>query len=518
MTAYDIVIEKMKKEIEKSLDKEVADILFRKLFKDRCQKLDIIFNPFFMGQQNNFAIKANANGVIEDIDLDKLRQFRESINKSINYDDNYVYAIITKTPKQYITKGDVLAYVNSEDDTTNLELKLNEVFVINTEKQIIRNDLKNFKKIVISSIDNNEENEFERALNVYEIGLDHYIDYTKKFNLQFNFEQPKSPFFNWSFLNLINNDFEEIGKKASEKHNTKFIQILSLKLFNIFKNSILYTINYNENSIFKITTSNFSSIYIWSFKYENDIGIHRSFHYPHKMILELITILENEQLTSKDIENLVNLLYQLIDVLFTIFKYSITNNDFDTFKEIYEFTSSIPELTSRIVMDDEVKNELLVQYFEACSYIVKKIDLGEFEREKYHRFLNLLLEIFSDYEILVTIIEMIEEVEYGQLEIHLMDLDILWEEYPLYSAEIIDSMGRILLLFCLRGIQLIEISSSYTPLNSSNTIKGNIDRIIHICETIKNEKSKWFWLLGSDIDQRIDIFLEECKKSVKNNQ
>lgn len=79
MTAYDLIIEKMKNEIEKSLDKEVADVLFRKLFKNECKKLDLIFDPYYTGGQSDFALKCNDNGVIEDIDLVKLKQFENQL-------------------------------------------------------------------------------------------------------------------------------------------------------------------------------------------------------------------------------------------------------------------------------------------------------------------------------------------------------------------------------------------------------------------------------------------------------
>jgi len=342
------------------------------------------------------------------------------------------------------------------------------------------------------------------------------MEYISKLKIKFPSEKIENPFVRWTFFAIMGDDFNEIAERSSKSPNSKFIKWFGFSLREMFEKSIFYTIEYTDNSIFNIVVPMFSSIYHWSFLSGNKVGEARSIKYPRDMILEIINILENKDLKSNEKQNLMKLLYRTIDVIFSIFKETIINSDFSMFEEIYQSLSSLKSPMRFIELEKEYSDELLIQWFEASSFIIKKIDLNEFEREKNLRFLNLLLSEFSNYNKLTKIVEMIEKIEYNLEQPRLMDLDILWEEYPTHEAGIIDTMGRILFLFCLRGIQLVQEDENYAPLNSSTTVLKNYDRIKTICKEIIEEKEKWYWLIGFDIVENTNEFLKECEKSKLN--
>ena len=512
MTAYDLITKKMEEEIEKSLDDEISNSLFSNLLNNECKEINLRFDPFFSTLKYQ-PLKIDETGIIEDINLKKLKKFRESIKNKIKYNNKDVYAIITRHPRQFVRKNDVICYVNSNEDSEVLNKKINRVFIVNKSIKRPKNDLNDFKKLVIISINSEDEDKFLQCLNIYLRGFEHYMDYISKLKIKFPLEKVESPFVRWTFFSIVGNDFNEIAERASKSPNSKFIRWFGFSLREMFEKSVFYTIEYNDNSIFNIVVPMYYSIYDWSFKSGNKVGKDRSISYLKDIILEIINIIEYKDSESYNKGNLKKLLYRTIDVTFTIFKKTIINNDFDIFEMIYNSLSSLKSTMNYIELEEEYSNELLIQWFEASSFIIKKIDLNEFEGEKYLSFLNLLLPEFSNYNKLLKILEMIEKIEYNLEQPRLMDLDILWEEYPTHEAGIIDTMGRILFLFCIRGIQLIKEEEDYSTLNSSITVLRNYNRIEIICNSIKDEKEKWYWLLGFDIIENTNEFLKECEKS-----
>lgn len=513
MTAYDVILAKMEKEIKRSLDEEISTELFRNILKEECKELNLILYPAFSSRTDH-AILAYKFGMIEDIDLENLSKFKNSIQRTLYCYGQEVHGIITKFPKQFLSKNDVIGYVSSDEDFELVGKKLNNAFIVNPSKKYKKNDFKVFRKLVVNSIINDEKERFEISLDVYFKGFEYYTNYIEKSDLKFSSDDLKSPFVQWTFFTIVAIDFEEFVKITSKSLNTKLIAIFAFKLMQLFNNTIDYTIKFNDNSIFNLIMAIFPSIYRFSYKSENIVGKDRSIRYPRSMILNIINIFENNELGDEESKNLKILLYKIVDVFFIIFKDTIMYVDYDFFKEIHTSLSTLTNSLRHNDMNVEFKKELLIQWFEASSFIIKKIDLGEFEREKYIKFLDILLNEFPDYQTLVTVVENIGQIEMNQMEICLADLDNLWEEYPIYEAEIIDTMGRILLLYCLRGIELTETSEEYPSLDSSSVIRMNFDRIINICETIKEEQYKWYWLIGSDIDEKVDKFLNISRKAI----
>lgn len=512
MTAYDLITKKMEAEIEKSLDDEISNNLFSNLLNSKCKEINLRFDPFFSSLEYE-PLKIDETGIIEDIDLKKLKKFKESIENKIKYNKKDVYAIITRHPRQFVRKNDVICYVSSNEDVEVLNKTINKVFILNKSIKHPKSDLNDFKKLVIASINSENEDKFLQCLNIYLRGFEHYMEYISKLKIKFPSEKIESPFLRWTFFAIVGEDFNEIAERASKSPNSKFIMLFGFSLREMFLKSIFYTIEYTDNSIFNIVVPVFSSIYHWSFLSGNTVGEARSIKYPRDIILEIINILENKDLTVNKKQNLMKLLYRTIDVIFSIFKETIMSSDFRMFEEIYKSLSGLKSTMRLIELEKDYSDELLIQWFEASSFIIKKIDLDEFEREKYLRFLNLLLTEFSNYDKLTKIVETIEKIEYNLEQPRLMDLDILWEEYPTHEAGIIDTMGRILFLFCIRGIQLIKEVEDYSTLNSSITVLRNYNRIEIICNSIKDEKEKWYWLLGFDIIENTNEFLKECEKS-----
>lgn len=257
--------------------------------------------------------------------------------------------------------------------------------------------------------------------------------------------------------------------------------------------------------------------------------------------------LEDYNIDSRKFESSESILYKTINILMILLKSTIDNQDFNTFNEIQSnLTDSLsiyrPDIMglwdrkdnieleienlkknksrleiskSELVLVDKLLEfpqkmeiKLNISWFEAASYIIKKID-NQRVFEEHYKYVKILLYKLQGFDILLKTIESINK----QLEYEL-DLNI-WEEIPTKGKAVIITDERLLLTFCLRGLQLIEEVNNESTY-PSDLIRSRIDGIKKMCNKLVQESDKWNWFVGPELENEVDKFIEMCLKSAKN--
>lgn len=485
---YTPILELMKKELKEILDFEVSNSLFEELLKEKCEELDLRLDPGFKAEEDKyFEIDALSTGTLIDINLKKLENHVKLLEKKVSYGDQKVKGILVKHPNFFTKKHETLGYISNDQ---RIKAKVESSFIINKSYSKPKFSLYKFKKLVIRAIENDDEYEFEIALEIYFSGLRKHMEYVKM--------DEKSN--HGLFLIFSNFDFEDIVRYTTRSKNTRLIAELSMGIHNLLKSAI----DYNDQSIFDFIML-FHSIYIYSHKNQNMVGKDRCFHYPFKIYSYLL-----EKKSSEDL----NFIFQIIDLLRKILKETIDFEDYECFKKTLETIDDILKEFTYIKNSNDhyltIKKEIDAQKFEAGSYILKKIRDGKFKPENYKKYLDLLLARFNNFEDLLEVLEIIDKRESGQLNMKLSET--MWEKDEYSGRELfaIDTIGRNLFLFCLKCIEIYPNFQSSVSLNNSNLIKKYFHRIEEFCKSIKSENEKWNWFIG-DKNEKIDEFLDSVR-------
>lgn len=504
------LINKLINEIELSINESRRDTLLLNLFKEKCNELGFgldyqrTFIPSTWLTTNYKYILSKEIGKIEDIDILRLEELKLLFERKFENKKTNDSLVINKFPSQLLSQNDNrLGYLKLSDkidsysglDLFMLDMKLKRVYIINkNEKKDIRTILDEYRDIVITSIKDLNVSQFERLISNYTSVLEHYMsienEKSKLTPITVNF------LVQFGFFSDLSSDFEYISDYATRDDNKELIKIFAFELLEIFMKSITYCVETKDYSIINIVTSAFPTIYSWSFKNKNNIGINRSIVNLIKMIQNVLGIMEMDINENKYV-NLEKIVCILINNILEIFIKSINNTDFETFERIRNELHFLPDKMNELNdLSDEIEKEVKMQFLGAISYIIKKIDRDEFNVKDYKKFLDILLNDFSSYNELLETVENIGKSEYGSTESKL-DLDI-WErdEYSVFEAKIIDSFYYILFTFCLRGLFLVD--TEFSAFHSS-TIQINQDRVEDILNKIISEHLKWEFLTGSKI-------------------
>lgn len=549
---YIPIVKQMKTEIKEIVNFEIYNNIFRYIFIRKCEELNLVFDPNF----SSFDYKelfSNKVGTLIDIDLYKLKSFVNSIEMGVEYRGENFKGVISIVPVRYTKKLETVGYINKENLA---ETNLSDALIIAEKLKVAEKDLISFKNLAYRAITDNQETEFKRIIDVYIDGLDYFMNYMNKIGVKSTPSELYGFFSKWRFLRLVGYDFYDIAKLAAESSNDDFIDTLSFRLCDLF----ISAMKYEDFSVFKLLDIFNYSLYYYSFENHNVVGVDRSVTYLSDVIGNAENILKNPYIRVREFENTCEFLFYSINILIDILKQSIDNNDFKTFenalnrlskilshynpdnlklherkmelninlkklensseasKEIEDELSLIDTIQTRKIAN-EIKNEIFIQKIEASSYIVKKINSGRFNGFTYKKYIELLSNNINNYKALVNFLNLIHERENGELNFKLKK--DLWErdDYPKTDGFfVIDTMGGILLFFSLIGISSVNKFDDYRYLNSSKTIKIDYNQIKSISETIKTEEIKWIWLIDSNMDSKIDKFLEECEKSTKIDQ
>jgi len=552
---YKPIVSQMQKEIKCALDLEMGNNIFRYIFPLKCKEMGLILDTSFSSFDYK-PIIANKSGTLIDIDLDKLKSFANSIENEIQHEDEKIKGIISVVPFIYPDKLEIVGYVSSSEKS--VENKLNDALILAEDIKLVEKDLNSFKTLAYGSIENNQESEFNNVMNVYVEGLKYYMEFTKtrkEIGIASKRTELYEPFNKWRILNFIWHDLEDIIQLAAKSSNTSLIGNLSHKLLNLF----ILAIKYQDFSVLRMLDL-YYIVYYFSFNNHNIVGIDRSVRYLGNIITNIEKLLKNPNITVNAFKDTSSLLYFAIKNLIDILKESIDNNDFETFKNALNMLSQIllyyypdniklsqrkKKLTKilesleietngknkeniqkelslidsiqNIEIKKELYNEIMVQKFDAGSYIIKKINDGDFIAKDYEKYLKPLLLNIQDYKNLLDILELLEKRGNGKITFKLTKT--VWErsKHP-HTGKLFatNTVGRILLFFCIIGIYLAkEVGVDYRPLNSSEIINSKLGRIESICKMIKSEKEKWNLLIGPEFEEKTVKFINECKKAKK---
>jgi len=515
---YILIEKKIAIELVESIKEEKYVFRLRKKFGDICESLNILLNPLnssFNYYHPTSPLYSNNSGFIIDINISKLKKFKNELSKPLQYKNqrSKYFVIIVKFVGEYINSRDVLGFVNATErkyfasTMPILELKLNKIFILKKSKKIedLAESLKILKDLIVNSIDQKQQTQFERLLNINMGFVYYYMEYIRKTN---EIKSQAIPgVINSRFVVLISQNFDDILDSAIMIKNKMLGEIL-FELNNLFERAV----SYQDYNITKMIIEIYRySIYNRSFTAKNNVGVHRSTYYPTQMILFIQEYMSN---VNNDDNNLIILFYLIVNVFINFIKDTISNNDFETFKEVQEIC-----FHEVLEVDKELKDEILLHYLAAFSWMIRRIEIDRSDIKTCNIFIKDFFTLFDDLNELLNLLRNSLLGSQNNYDYKLLDLDFWEEEYSTHYAKIIDSDRRYIFLLCIIGMRFINDlnNASVVKLISSITQIIPIERIETISKEILSDKDKWEDLIGEDLEKRKKMFIFIYKKASKLN-
>lgn len=258
----ELLIERLQQSIDLAIDERIGNNILLSKLDGKMIKLE--YNPFSYGDESRYyKFKADKVGIIEDINIDKLKEFAELIEKEAN-ENGYAFEQIGK-PKSSISEKQETQPQNVESFKRNRHRFLLKKFqdeiteesntIISIEKEIIKNDkiLREldslFRQAIIIKADNNftEEiryeisgvkDQFITAINNSQLGkitelsnlykklTEGFLSYIARYGGRYSLEQARkergSLFSGWNEINWLRSDIQDLFEKAmrSEEKET----------------------------------------------------------------------------------------------------------------------------------------------------------------------------------------------------------------------------------------------------------------------------------------------------------
>lgn len=380
------IINSFKRNIFKEIKEAIARNVFQKELQDR--KILLNYEYFEADKENHFHFYSKQNGKITDINLNRLKEFADIVERQAN-DRGYLYY-------ENMLKYDFPENINNNSisqtkEGTKLEINRNryiEVIIndlvknnkslIAIDKKIIPNDDRLIKKLenligkifkinknvsdgynkfdyskndfshkfkelityILGAIENKQEDELEVYLNIFEQVIVEFLEYNSSGDDKkgFTFEEARRAYNPWSTISVVLEKFAMIIDKISNISNSKIVD----KILYFPRILALKAIEHRDHFIFQVFTHYYLDIYKLTNKIKNEeikgLVIDRSWRYLQDLGKFSVGY-EMEEESKKDVLNKEKissfkdyLVY--IDIVFQkLMKKAYDFRDIDSFRE-----------------------------------------------------------------------------------------------------------------------------------------------------------------------------------------
>lgn len=532
--------------MERDITAEIENRIMRNMFDQICESYNFklyLTMPRFL---DGLTVPAANEGQIQDINLRAFEKLSRHLRGGM---DAQYRAGICVVPSRYVTKDDMLAVLSPADqqspDFSYLVKLLRRSFKIQrytiflrSQRQDLNGALTLLQDLAIRALEISSEAQFERMLSIYTGLLSSYMKLAHELNVKFPPHQLKQPFIEWSAIWLIQNDLRRLIERAAQHKDHHFVALLSHRLGDVLQEAI----QYEDLLVFKNVVGLFPSMYYYSQRHGNTVGMDRATR-SIVYVIDQYILHELQDASSLQRAEILRDFFRLaLDSLMTTFKWVLENQDRVTFKQVSQHISEltvyyhpsqklysrqwqlqrqIEQLKQQGVSAEELEKEsqlvsFLVDFpgwvnslqrriwFSAASYVVEGVRKNRLSMEFTKAVLPDLAARFSDPQ------ELIQSYESQEQEDNNLTWAV-WEEWePTKMGQWIDTSGRSLWFYCLRGIALLKRGKEW-PQAPSETIRQSVPRIESICQELWQERQQWSWFLPRLTKQDVKRFIEYNK-------
>ncbi len=546
-TLFHLIREELKGEMGRDLDKEISYRLNSNLFREQCQKRQLVLIPR-ANPHRFYPIKSTRFGTVTDVDLHRVKKGAEMLEQQISppSSDQPYRAIITVTPGSQLSSDDnILALVSpTEPQLSQVAQTFIAAFKVAPDRDVaaekgrtFREVLEEFKATVYQFVQTNHERRFEQALECYVDLLHSTMETLTTLGIQLTPDQLEQPFSEWRSIFLLSRDLEDIIAIACKSPNRNFIGVTAHHLQEILGDAV----RFGDFMVFKHISSLLPAVYYHARLHGNTVGLDRC----HSTLLHVVDYVllprvRKAGLELKKVEAIRQFLLLILGQLSQVTKYAYDLQDVESYtkviqqmeeilaryhpcieterqgweierklttqkiageeKEILERQLRAGKLLGRLPQDkDHFLDDLLLS---AGGLIASKYRQGQLDPETCRKFLEPSLSRFHSIDRLV------KTFERASLELHIAGRSH-WKDVPdtrrVYSE---DRLSNDICFYCLAGVSVQGTKTDPLSVPPSASIKNSLSRIRETCETMKKEKGMWERVVGGLSDAVIERFIE----------
>lgn len=471
--------------------------------------------------QNTFPILSTKTGMVEDIRLPELQNFAEFIEVSSEK------AYMTKLVNDSIQEGEAIAYIPSSMNVHGAELqallgkayRVSEVGEISNVNEEVKTLLTQVKQTVETAI--REENKlfFDELMLVYqqifELGAGLPIPPSTEWFSDFIFR-------GWSANQIAVWHMRDFVEIAARSRNREFIASVSYDIFKISSSMIRNSNVIVDNNLSDVLGL-YVFMYIFSYKYENELGINRSYFYLTRNIVDRVWVnnLENSKNNIQAVRNHHTILSHILRTLAKILHEAFLNHDGTTltsllnlmqsrellahfhlersFSREHSLLNRLEESTGieRRSVEKQIEALRLIRdippyaqgffsdlVFLAVSYLCESFEKDEITAQQFER----TFSIFQPY--LVSIEQTI--VIFGKLveRDSILGFNLFTRHPDTKRGFSSNDEDKLYLFYCLRGMELLSKNHD-APTTLSMNFKHQLPRLEDTCNRIVEASTKW---------------------------
>ncbi|MDO8870092.1 MAG: hypothetical protein Q7V10_05010 [Methanobacteriaceae archaeon] len=359
---------------ERSIELAIDERLGNNILLEKIEDFEIEYNPLIIKNKHQYHdFYSYKEGIIQDINLTKLRYFSEEVEREskqngysyydnepvINSENDNLDKNSIKEPKRYkqnnnrfLLKGyksavnddDVLicvekSIIKDEKILESLKKRINDIFIIKSEdenfSEEIKLELNDWKEQFISAIKNENLSKIDEAYKIYPKLEETFINLLNKYGSNYNFEQAQKErnalFGGWNEVRWLSEDIRYIFNTAMDSDNQEIIRKVGYLPILIANKAL----DLNDHYFFQEFISFVIPLYMNSKQKPDDLKsfmIDRSWRYLKEtsqiveMKLEELDKKENELISLKNFAIYIYIIFQYL------LEKSIKVNDLKTFK------------------------------------------------------------------------------------------------------------------------------------------------------------------------------------------
>jgi hypothetical protein len=498
--------------------------------------------------QNTILLRALRSGVITDIHIQKWIEFGQSLKVRLR-DNVAVKGYIVKFIGDFVSKGDPIAYVASNDEQENtrvLQIKLNHSLRIGKKISSTGTDvsrlLRHLKIKTRLAIKEEDDELFDQFLDVY----------LNIFGLGLELPAPPSDslipqlFSGWNVIATIVFHLEDVIDTAAQSQNDYFIRGLTYRLSSVIEAIIERSDIHISESLQDILRL-FSTVYFRSKQYNNETGVNRSFYYLTGDTIDHVWMGKFEHVYKKKeaLDNLKRLLFAIFNTLVEIARLMIDYGDSDKLRallnrlqpdeflarfysiaqpienekwelewklrdatqvELSSFTAQLEVLNSALNIKQDISSGFNQFIFVAASYIAEKYANDEIDLRRTIELWTILRPYFVPFNQLVVLFSKLVQSE-----------GLAWHSFHRHPdtkhAFFPDDEAKFYLVYCLRGLELLAGGKISEDLPSLE-LQFQLPRLETVCNAITQDFNRWSPVLEpiQDISTLTNQFIDLNKQ------
>jgi len=545
-TLLNLLRERLDDLILRSFEEELDYRHGRLLFIKILDGLQVGRVPLVQPQLSQMtAVLSTKEGILRDVDLRKLEEFIESVRQTATYREERQPILFNKLPGDLVRQGEPIAYVSSLVDSRGLQKKLQHCLIIKHDtgrSEDPRLFLDQLKDMTVNAAEQHIESRFESLFDLYARALE--------LNAELMEPPPASEWDfirAWRVITLVRIALYGVLRVAAK---SGFADHCCHRLYSAAR----YAASRRNVKALQLIAGFFESIYLHSLQAGDKAGVHHSFNYLSRDLVDDILEIRHPvaEYTLERAGQTRAMLHSVFDALFNILHQTIKERDLPTYQRLLN-RLQVEELFARYSIRQDLRNRkhdlerqlhsgkptgandtgvrselgavnqllLLPREFQKVlaqwqllvgSHLLRSYAQGSLSIELLRQFLKPLEPVSRDLGTMATTLEQMFMLP------HVPERLVRFEEH-LDTRQVVtrDPVFDQLRFYCVMGTCIVSECEDMPPLPEVEFVGRYLDRIRHICEGILQNAAIWAPLIRvDDVNLAVERFLDFNRDIAQN--